>query len=136
MATQNNSFTVRGRITHIGEEMQRTPSFKVREFAIEIEDERNPQFNQKVLFQLNNQATTQIDNIGIGTEVDVDFNLKGKEYIKKQNGEPTGEIGYFNSLTAWRVRQVLPAGTGTATQAQSNAAEHTSAMEDVADPDF
>ena len=42
-----------------------------------------------------------IDNLSIGQEVDVHFNLRGRKWT-----DPKGEVKYFNSLQAWRIDPV------------------------------
>ena len=49
-------------------------------------------------FELIQSNCDQIDQVSIGSEINVNFNLKGRKWTDKQ-----GKVVYFNSLQAWRV---------------------------------
>jgi hypothetical protein len=51
-----------------------------------------------VLFQLTQGNTDLIDTIRVGEQVEVSYNLNGKEYTNKE-----GKTMYFNSLNVWQV---------------------------------
>lgn len=87
---------IRGRVHEIGVIQQVTESFKKREMVVAYAE--NPQFVEYVTFQATQDRTTIFDNLQIGQEVSVDFNLRGRPWTNKE-----GTTTYFNSLVAWRV---------------------------------
>lgn len=78
---------------------QKTPTFRVREFVIKYED--NPLYPQYVKFQMKQDKCDELDGYDIGAKLDVDFDIRGREWTS-----PSGEVKYFNSLDAWRVKPV------------------------------
>lgn len=96
-----NSFTITGKLIRKDETEQKTEKFSTRIFIVELEDEKNPDWNQEIKFQLNNSATSYIDNIPVGAMVEVDFNLKGRPSTNKE----TGAITHWNTLQVWKIRQ-------------------------------
>ena len=63
---------------------QVTDTFTKREFALEIDDGRYP---QTVKFQLVQDKTALLDDFEVGQQIRVHFNLKGREYTRKSDGE-------------------------------------------------
>ena len=55
---------------------------------------------------------TLMDNVKVGEDVEVFFNLKGREWTNKQ-----GEKQYFNTLQLWKVNALGAAEAGQATPA-------------------
>lgn len=87
---------VRGKVHEIGATQQVTESFKKREMVLAFAE--NPQFVEYITFQAMQDKVSIFDNLSIGQEVSVDFNLRGRPWTNKE-----GETTYFNSLNAWRV---------------------------------
>ena len=75
---------------------QITDKFAKREFVVEVMD--NPQYPQLVILQFVNDKCSLLDNYQIGDSVEVEFNLRGREWIS-----PQGETKYFNTLDAWKI---------------------------------
>lgn len=71
-------------------------TFRKREFVLEYAE--NPQYPELLKFELIQSNCEQLDNIKIGDDVSVNFNLKGRKWT-----DPKGEVKYFNSLQAWRI---------------------------------
>jgi len=65
--------------------------FSVREFVITTPDAKYP---QEVIFQTVNDRMDVIAPYGVGQEVTVSFNVRGREY----NGK------YYNTLDAYKVQ--------------------------------
>jgi len=109
-------------------------SFKKREFVIEY-IEGNPMYPQYVLFQLIQDRCNLIDNFEKGDELNIEFNLRGREWTS-----PQGEKKYFNSLDAWRITAAAPqAASGEATTSapmESPAAMDVTDMSDSDDLPF
>jgi hypothetical protein len=88
-----SSFKLSGKIKVI-KPTEVSKSFSKREFVIETTD----QYPQLVTFQITQDKCALLDNIQIGSQVEVSFNLKGREWTS-----PAGEVKYFNTVEAWRV---------------------------------
>lgn len=71
--------------------------FQKREFVIEVENEKNPQWNDFVKFQLTQDRCDLLENIEIGNELKVHFNIRGRKW------ENNGQTAYFTNLEAWRI---------------------------------
>lgn len=104
---------IRGRVHEIGAIQQVTESFKKREMVIAYAE--NPQFVEYITFQATQDRTTIFDNLQIGQEVSVDFNLRGRPWTNRE-----GTTTYFNSLVAWRV---TPLSSQSQSRTQGNYAE-------------
>lgn len=78
-------------------------NFKVRKFVVEIENERDPQWNQFRELQLTKDKCDMLDAYEIGEEVKVQFNLDGRAW------EKDGVTKYFNQDSAWRIEKVVSA---------------------------
>lgn len=85
---------VKGRLKLINQEQVISDKFKKLEFVIETDG----QYPKPVLFQLTNDKTGLINSFKVGQEIEVSYNINGREWIN-----PQGEAKYFNSLEAWRV---------------------------------
>lgn len=72
--------------------------FQKRDFVLTTDE--TTQYPQFVSFQLNQDKCELLNNIIVGDEIKVQFNLQGREW----NG-PQG-IKYFNTLQAWRIEKV------------------------------
>ncbi len=86
-----------GKIEEIHDTVQRTETFSVREFVLEISSPSS-QYSEHVLFQLTNNRTTLVDQFQVGQEVMVDFDLQGRKWTN-----PEGRVVFFNRLNAWRI---------------------------------
>jgi single-strand DNA-binding protein len=84
-----SSYELKGKIKAIFPTEQKTDIFKTRDFVVETEGD----YPQMVKFQINQDKCNILDNFKEGQEVDVSFNLRGREW----NGK------YFTNLEAWRV---------------------------------
>ena len=92
------SFRVRGKLHTRFDAQQVTERFRKREFVLEIEDGRYP---ETVLFQLTGNRCEALDAHEPGTELEVEFDLRGREWKS-----PKGEIKFFNSLEVWKLEAV------------------------------
>ena len=86
-----------GRLEEIHDTIQRTQTFSVREFVLEISTPTS-QYTEHVLFQLTNQRTGLVDSFKIGDELVVDFDIQGRKWTN-----PEGNVVFFNRLNAWRI---------------------------------
>ena len=87
---------ITGRIHEILPVMQVSETFKRRSFVVETVE--NPMYPQYISFETVQDRTSLLDTLKVGDQVQVDFNLRGREWTS-----PQGEKKYFNTLEAWRV---------------------------------
>lgn len=97
------AFQIAGKVIKIFDEEQKSESFKVRQFVIEVNEGQYPQM---VSFQLTQDRCSLADGYNEGDEVNVHFDLRGREW----NGK------YFTNLNAWRIEN----GTGDASESQGS----------------
>jgi len=95
------SFEVTGKLVAKYDTVQRTETFRTREFVIE----KNEEFNGRVIsnyikFQCVQERTTMPDRFNLGDEVKVSFNIKGTKWMKD------GRENYITNLDAWRVEYI------------------------------
>ena len=93
------SYDIAGKISVIFDEMQISATFKKREFVIEVEDDKYPEF---IKFEAIQDKTDLLNSFAIGQEVAVSFNLKGRKWTDPK----TQEVKYFNSHHAWKIEAV------------------------------
>ncbi len=79
-------------------------TFRKREFVVEYAE--NPQYPELIKFELIQDKCDLLDNIQVGQEIEVHFNLKGRKWT-----DPKGEVKYFTSLQAWRLVPVAAAAS-------------------------
>ena len=59
-------------------------------------------YPQPLLIQLTQDKCSLADNLQAGQQVEVDINLRGREWTNQQ-----GKIQYFVSLEAWRITPLI-----------------------------
>jgi hypothetical protein len=103
------SYELTGKLVAKYDIVQRTETFKTREFAVEKTDEINGRtITNYVKFQCVQDKTAIVDRVNIGDEIKVYFNIKGSKW------EKDGKVNYITNLDAWRVEQILQPGSGKA----------------------
>jgi nitrous oxidase accessory protein NosD len=119
------SFEITGRLVAKYDTVQRTETFKTREFVIEKTEEFNGRtINNYIKFQCVQDRTTMPDRFNIGDEVKVSFNIKGTKWMKD------GRENYITNLDAWRMENIKLAQEN---YQPSNVASANSAYNDVVD---
>ena len=89
--------------------IQRSETFKTREFVIEkTEDIGGRTITNFIKLQCVQEKTNIVDRINIGDEVKVYFNIKGSKWEKE------GRTNYITNLDAWRIEQLLQSNKNTA----------------------
>jgi len=103
------SYELTGKMLAKYDTVQRTESFKTREFVIEKTDDINGRvITNYVKFQCVQDRTGMVDKVDIGQDVKVYFNIKGSKWEKE------GRVNYITNLDAWRLEPLLnPANSGT-----------------------
>src|SRR6185437_11303279 len=99
------SYELTGKLLEKFEPIQRTETFKVREFVVEKSEEINGKtITNYIKFQCVQDRTNIVDRVNAGDEIKVYFNIKGTRW------EKDGRTSYFSNLDAWRIEQILQAG--------------------------
>ena len=103
------SYELTGKLIEKSEIVQRTETFKTREFVIEkTEDIGGRTVTNFAKFQCVQDKTAIIDRVNVGDEVKVYFNIRGTKWEKDE------KITYFTNLDAWRLEQIFqPSSTKT-----------------------
>lgn len=86
---------IKGRIKAIFPTIQISDKFTKRDVVITTTTDMYP---QDILVQFTQDKCVVLDFYNPGNEVDVDYNLKGREWIN-----PQGEAKYFNTIEGWRI---------------------------------
>lgn len=96
------SYELTGKLVAKYDTVQRTETFKTREFAVEkTEDINGRTIVNYAKFQCVQDKTAIIDRVNIGDEIKVYFNIKGSKW------EKDGKTNYITNLDAWRIEQIL-----------------------------
>jgi hypothetical protein len=99
------SYELTGKLLEKFEPVQRTGTFKVREFVVEKSEEINGKIiTNYIKFQCVQDRINIIDRVNPGDQIKVYFNIKGSKW------EKDGRISYFSNLDAWRIEQILQGG--------------------------
>ena len=110
--TIHMSYEVTGKIAAVYNTVQRTETYRTREFVIEKSDDIGGRvITNYIKFQSVQDKTALLDKVKPGDEVKVHFNLKGTKWMKD------GKENYITNLDAWRIEPVM---AGTPTQAHSD----------------
>jgi hypothetical protein len=96
------SFEIIGKLIAKYDTINRTESFRTREFVIEKSEEiNNRTIVNYVKFQCVQDKTSIVDSVNIGDNVKVLFNIKGSKWEKE------GKTNYITNLDAWKIEQLL-----------------------------
>ena len=96
------NYEISGKLIQKEDTQQITERFQKREFVIEVENERNPQWNDFVKIQLIQDRCDLLENISLNENIKVYFNIRGRRWENK------GQVSYFNSLEGWRIEKLSP----------------------------
>lgn len=95
------SYEITGKLVAKFDIIQRSETFKTREFVIEkSEDIGGRVITNYVKFQCVQDKTAIPDRFNIGDDVRVQFNIKGTKWVKD------GRENYITNLDAWRMEAV------------------------------
>jgi hypothetical protein len=86
---------IKGKIKVINATNVVSDKFSKREFVL---TENSSQYPQDLLIQLTQDKCSLIDGFNVGQEIEVQINLRGREWIN-----PQGEAKYFNTIEAWKI---------------------------------
>jgi len=82
--------TIKGAIKLINPIKVISDKFSVREFVVTTPDAKYP---QDIIFQTVNDKMAVLESLGVGQQVEVSYNVRGREF----NGK------YYNTLDAWKI---------------------------------
>ena len=92
------SFEITGKLIARLPIIQRTETFKTREFVIEKSEEINSRvITNYIKLQCVQDKTSLPDKFNLGDEVKVFFNIKGSKWVKD------GKDNYITNLDAWKM---------------------------------
>lgn len=94
------NYEITGRLIQKEATQKITDRFQKREFVIEVENEKNPQWNDFIKIQLIQDRCDLLENIQLNEEIKVYFNLRGRKW------ENNGQVSYFTNLEGWRIEKV------------------------------
>jgi len=93
------NFEINGKLIVKDDVQQVSDRFKKREFVIEVENERNSDWNDFIKFQLTQDRCDLLENHSLYEDIKVSFNIRGRKW------ERDGKINYFSNLEAWRIER-------------------------------
>lgn len=91
-------FKLSGIVKVVSPTVQVSEKFSKREFVV---TDASSMYPQDIMFQTTQDKCSLLDNIQVNEQVEVSFNLRGREWTS-----PQGEVKYFNTLEAWRIDKV------------------------------
>jgi len=94
-----NSFELTGTLKVLEDLQTFASGFTKREFVIEIPDGKYPQM---VKFEVVRDKISQLDQVSIGDELKITFDVRGNEYKGR----------YYVNLNAWKIEGGSGAGGG------------------------
>jgi len=93
------SFNITGTLISRDNTKQVSDTFKVRGFAIKVED--GSQYENFASFQAVQDRTALLDGLNKGDQIKVHFDLRGREHDGR----------YFTNLNAWKIEKLDAATT-------------------------
>mgnify|MGYP003656125074 CR=1 FL=1 len=91
MGTTN---TITGIVYKIGQTNQVSDKFSKREIAIKTDDT----YPQTILIQFSNDKCALLDNVSIGNNVSINYNLRGRTWVGNDGIEKV-----FNTIDGWSI---------------------------------
>ncbi len=96
------SYELSGKLVAKYDVMQRSETFKTREFVVEKTDDIGGRIiTNFIKFQCVQDKTGIVENINAGDSIKVYFNVKGNKW------EKDGRTNYITNLDAWKIEQVF-----------------------------
>jgi hypothetical protein len=95
------SYELTGKLVAKMETMQRSETFKTREFVVEKSEDINGRtITNFIKFQCVQDKTSMPDRFNLGDEIKVFFNIKGSRWSRD------GKEGYITNLDAWKMETI------------------------------
>ncbi|MGD7653765.1 MAG: DUF3127 domain-containing protein [Verrucomicrobiales bacterium] len=86
------TYELTGTVKHIFDTQTFNSGFTKREFVVETGDDKYP---QHIKFETVKDKTALLDQIAIGEQVTVSFDIRGNEYKER----------YYVNLSAWKIQK-------------------------------
>lgn len=96
------NYEIIGKLIFKEETQHISDRFQKREFVIEVENEKNPQWNDFVKIQLIQDRCDLLETIALNEKIKVYFNIRGRRWENK------GQVSYFTNLEGWRIEKLAP----------------------------
>ncbi len=87
---------IKGKVHEVSPVIEVSDKFKKRELIIEYAE--NPTYPEFIKFEAVQDKVSMFDNVKIGDQVELFFNLRGRPWTDK-----AGKTSYFNTLVVWRI---------------------------------
>lgn len=100
------NYEINGKLIFKEDTQRISDKFQKREFVIEVENEKNSQWNDFIKVQLIQDRCDLLENIALNEEIKVYFNVRGRKW------ENNGQTSYFTNLEGWRIEKVQPQAVG------------------------
>jgi len=108
---------ITGNVLDVKDTEQVTPTFSKRELWLELVDEKDPKYNQTICIEFPQAQAQKLDEVAIGDNVTVEFNLRGRQHKNR----------VYNTLSGWKA-------TVNQSQRQTNVAKKPLHPMDKANP--
>lgn len=82
---------IRGEVHEIGETQNATETFKKRDLIVSYAE--NPQFVEYIRFEATQDRVSLFDNLAVGDEVEVSFNLRGHPWTNRESNQLLQLVG-------------------------------------------
>ena len=89
--------------------------FQKRDLVITTEE----QYPNDILIQFTQQRCDLLNNLKVGQNVRVHFNLRGREWTNQQ-----GEVKYFNTIEGWKIELIQTTNVAQQQQQAQGYAQH------------
>lgn len=93
-----SSYSTTGTILRIEETKQVSEKFRVREFVLNVPDDRDSRYDQTCQFQMTGDRCEDLDRYSEGDEVTLHWGLRGREWTNRE-----GVVKVFNSLNVFKL---------------------------------
>ncbi len=87
---------IKGKVHEVSPVIEVSEKFKKRELIVEYAE--NPAYPEFIKFEAVQDKVNMFDNVKIGDQVELFFNLRGRPWTDK-----AGKTSYFNTLVVWRI---------------------------------
>lgn len=122
------TYELTGKLIAIYDTVQRTETFKTREFAVEITEEINGKpYTNYAKFQCVQARVGIVDSVTIGEQVKVYFNIKGSKW------EKDGKVNYMTNLDAWKIEVIGQVARPAVESMEGFGEQHTEDVPDLTD---
>jgi len=86
--------TIKGKVKIVGATIIVSEKFSKRQLVVTTAD----QYPQDIEVQFQQDKCSLLDDVSVGQNVEVSYNLRGREWTS-----PQGEVKYFNTIEGWKV---------------------------------